>query len=250
MKDYIVFEKVRANGTGGGGVAIGCLKDLHPALIREGKDDIEALSIEIFLKKIQIRCVVAYGPQETQNIEKKQAFWEYLDEEVQFAKLSGSGFILQFDGNLWAGKEIIPGDQRLQNQNGKLFKSFIERNNLTVVNSQSICEGLITRKREKNGILEQSILDFFVVCDSILPFVKKMVIDEKKEYILTNYQPAKKNGKAIDSDHMTIYMDLNIEYNKLKPERQEMYNFKEIEGQQKFKLYTTETEEFSKWLPI
>ena len=62
MKDYIVFEKVRANGTGGGGVAIGCLKDLHPALIREGKDDIEALSIEIFLKKIQIRCVVHKKP--------------------------------------------------------------------------------------------------------------------------------------------------------------------------------------------
>ena len=38
MNDYIVFEKVRANGTGGGGIAIGCLKDLHPALIREGKD--------------------------------------------------------------------------------------------------------------------------------------------------------------------------------------------------------------------
>ena len=147
MNDYIIFEKVRANGTGGGGVAIGCVKDLHPALVREGKDDIEAISIEIFLSKMKIRCVVAYGPQENQIIEKKNAFWGFLDEEVQFAKLSGSGFILQFDGNLWAGKEIIPGDPRLQNQNGKLFESFLNRNNLTVVNSLSFCEGLISRKR-------------------------------------------------------------------------------------------------------
>ena len=50
----------------------------------------------------------------------------FLDKEVQFAKLSGSGFILQFDGNLWAGKGIIPGDPRLQNQNGKLFESFFD----------------------------------------------------------------------------------------------------------------------------
>ena len=59
MNDYIIFEKVRANGTGGGGVAIGCIKDLHPALVREGKDNIEAISIKIFLTKMKIRCVVA-----------------------------------------------------------------------------------------------------------------------------------------------------------------------------------------------
>ena len=245
MENYVVFEKVRENGTGGGGIAIGCLKDLYPALVREGKDDIEAISIEIFLKKIKVRCLVAYGPQETQTIEKKQAFWEFLDEEAQLAKISGSGFILQFDGNLWAGKDIIPGDPRLQNQNGKLFKSFLERNNLTVVNSQPICEGLITRKRTKNGILEESILDFFVVCNFILPFVEKMVIDENKEYILTNFLPAKQNRRAVDSDHMTIYLDLNIEFENMKPERQEIYNFKESEGQRKFKIATTETNDFS-----
>ena len=103
------------------------------------------------------------------------------------------------------------------------------------MNSLSICEGLITRKRSKNTILEESILDFFVVCNNILPFVEKMVIDERKEYILTNYQSAKKNCKAVDSDHMTIYMDLNIKYDKIKPERQEIYNLKESKGQQKFK---------------
>ena len=54
--DYIIFEKVRAHGSGGWGVAI---KDLHLALVREDKDDIEAISIEIFLTKMKIRCVVA-----------------------------------------------------------------------------------------------------------------------------------------------------------------------------------------------
>ena len=69
---------------------------------------------------------------------------------------------------------------------------------------------------------------------------------KKKEYILTNYQSSKKNCKAVDSDHMTIYMDLNIKYDKLKSERQDIYNLKESEGQQKFRIFTTETDEFSK----
>ena len=53
MNYYVVFEKVRENGKGGGGIAIGCLKDLFPALVKEGKDDIEAISIEICLKKLK-----------------------------------------------------------------------------------------------------------------------------------------------------------------------------------------------------
>ena len=111
---------VRKNKNGGG-LAIGCEKELKPVWLREENDEVEALYIEISLKNMKIRCVVAYGCQENDNIERKEAFWKYLDEDVQQASISGSGFILQFDGNLWAGKEIIPGDPNKQNRNGKLF---------------------------------------------------------------------------------------------------------------------------------
>ena len=112
-----------------------------------------------------IRCCIAYGCQETTNVEKKYAFWNFIEEEVNTAKSAGLGFILHFDGNLWAGSKIIPGDPRQQNNNGKLFQEFLERNsNLNVVNALPICDGLITRSRKKNGVEEKSVLDFFVVC--------------------------------------------------------------------------------------
>ena len=92
------------------------------------------------------------------------------------------------DGNLWCGPHLLPGDPRSQNRNGKLFEDFLARNKLTLVNSMDICEGLITRERElKNGNIEHSALDFFVVCEKILPYVRRMVIDIDKKYILTNY---------------------------------------------------------------
>ena len=130
------------------------------------------------------------------------------------AKSSGAGFILHCDGNLSAGSGIIPGDPRPQNRNGKFFQEFLERNNLTVVNSLSICEGLITRRRMKDGVLEESILDFFVVCSLVLPYVTRMVVDEEKQYVLTNYHPARKTVRAIDSDHFTEYMDVNLDLRK------------------------------------
>ena len=100
----------------------------------------------------------------------------------------------------------------------------------------------------KDGILEESVLDLFIVCSSILPFVTRMVIDENKNHVLTNFKAAKKVGKAIDSDHYTEYMDLNIEINKERPERQEMFNFKDRNSQKMFKTNTSETNQFTECL--
>ena len=195
---------------------------------------------------MKIRCVVAYGPQENDLMVKKENFWNYLDEEVSSAWKDGSGFILQFDGNLWAGNNIIPGDPRSQNYNGKLFQEFLDRNqNLTVVNSLPICEGLITRVRSKGEITEKSVLDFFVVCSRILPYVTKMVIDEDKKHILTNYKVCKIGRRATDSDHFTEYMDVNLKFKIEKSERKEIFKFKDESSLKTFTKITSNTNQFS-----
>ena len=245
LPNYEVFELVR-QGRDGGGLALGCQRELQPAWVREGDDQVEALSVDIFVKNMKIRCCVAYGCQENELLERKEAFWRYLDKDVFLAEQAEAGFILHFDGNLWAGNKIIPGDPRPQNYNGKMFQNFLERNpHLNVVNALPNCEGIITRSRLREGMLEESVLDFFVICNKILPFLSKMVIDERKKHILTNYQRVKRDGKASDSDHYTQYMDLNLKYESIKPERIEIYNYKNKEGQKRFNRITSETSEFS-----
>ena len=54
-----------------------------------------------------------------------------------------------------------------------------------------------------------------------------MVIDEEKRYILTNYQQVRRGGKAVNSDHATQYMDLNLVITTEKPDRKEIFNFKD-----------------------
>ena len=72
--------------------------------------------------------------------------------------------------------------------------------------------------------MEESALDFFVVCSKVLPYVKRMVIDESKDFILTDYPRASKSG---DIYHFTEYLDLDIKVEAEKPERVKIFNFKE-----------------------
>ena len=175
---------------------MGVLKDLEPVWVGEGAGEIETLSVELNLENMKIRCVCGYGPQETQSNEIKALYWSQLSYEVEEAEQSGSAIIIQMDGNLWCGPNLIKGDPNIQNQNGKLFQLFLENYpHLTIVNSLDICEGTLTRVRKTVNREEKSILDFFIICDKILPYVKKMVVDEKKEYILSSYQ--KKRAKPL-----------------------------------------------------
>ena len=98
--DYVIFEKLRNTKTNGGGLVIGCKQELNPIWVRDGGEEAETLSIDIFVQQFKIRCCTGYGCQEGDLKEKKDAFWEYLDAEVLEAKKAASGLIIQMDGNL------------------------------------------------------------------------------------------------------------------------------------------------------
>ena len=85
---------------------------------------------------------------------------------------------------------------------------------------------------------EQSILDFFVVCSRVLPFVSRMVVDSDKKHILTNYKHAKNGIRATDSDHLTEYIDVKLKIIPEKPLRREILNFKNKKYQAVFKSNT------------
>ena len=148
------------------------------------------------------------------------------------------------DGNLWAGKDIIPGDENKQNQNGKLFEQFLIKNpDISVLNALSICEGTITRERRTRKGTEKGILDFFLVCDKILPLVTRMVIDEKGENALCKYRA----GNVVKADHHMLKIEINIMFHMKKDhERNEMFNLKDKVCQQQFKLFTTNTKRFTR----
>ena len=85
----------------------------------------------------------------------------------------------------------------------------------------------------KNKV-EKAVIDFFIVCEKVRPFLDKMVIDEPRKHVLTNFNPIRTGGRAIESDHNTELLKLSLQYDQKKPERLEVFNFKNTECQETF----------------
>ena len=151
------------------------------------------------------------------------------------------------DGNLHAGSNILKNDPNIQNQNGKLFGQFLDRNpNLIVVNTLEICEGIITRKRELEKRTEQAILDFYIINEKMRPFVTKMKVDEDKEFSLINMAQHKKNKRLIETDHNALIIDIDLNIDNDKPKREEIYNLKNKVCQEAFREETDKNNDLLK----
>ena len=127
-----------------------------------------------------------------------------------------------------------------------MFETFLKINKLTVVNSLPLCRGVTTRARMRKGVLIKSVLDFYVVCECVLASVTEMEIDNDRKYRLTNFNKVRTGGKAVDTDHMTTILKLNMKVMPEKTIKSHIFDFKNEEGLARFKASTSETDEFSK----
>ena len=245
LDGYVTYEHLRKEKTAGGGILLAVLQELKPALVRDGGENVEALTVEIKMKQMQVICSTAYGPQENDSKHKKDLFWQYIEEDILRAQIEGKGYILQGDLNAWLGNKIIPNDPRPQNSNGKIMADMLKRNHLTVVNGLQLCKGLFTRIQNRKGTYEKSIIDFFVVSEQILPHITSMEIDEKKINIISNYTQVRRGGKVVDSDHVPLEMNLDLKVIPTRPTRSIVYNFKNEQGRNTFTKLTSETIDFS-----
>ena len=241
---FYTYENLRSNKEGGG-VALSARKELNPAFVCDGGSTVEAITVDIHLNTMALSVTSAYGPQNNSLESTKKAFWSYLTEQAQRAEASGKGFILQGDLNSWLGSDLLPGDEKPQNRNGKLFQAFLEENKLICVNSLPLTKGLITRKRRYLDETRQSTIDFYVVCDKVLPYVSSMEIVNDKKHNLTNYSLLNKKSEAISSDHAPLIMEVKLEVRAVQKEKVEIHNFEEKESQLQFKKNTSETTVFT-----
>ena len=72
-----------------------------------------------------------------------------------------------------------------------------------------------------------------------------MCIDEARKHVLTNFNPIRSGGRAIESDHNTEFLKLRLQYEHKKTERVEIFNFKNEECQETFLNLTSQTEKFT-----
>ena len=121
-----------------------------------------------------------------------------------------------FDANSRLGYNFFGPDLNPQNENGRIFQEFLERNkNITLLNSHPSCEGYITRCRKVKDKYERSIIDFILICDKILPFFQNMIIDEDKKWALTNFRGKEARRPSVKSDHNVLKANFHINTKRL-----------------------------------
>ena len=184
IPNFEIFETVRGLKLGGS-ILTGVHKSMKPVLINSD-DELEILTVQAQLGQFSCRFINAYGPREGHlNDEKTIAFYAKLDQEIQNAILFGHMICLELDANAKLGCNIIEGDPHKMSPNGELLFDIIERNNLMVCNASDKCTGLITRQRSTSRSKEESIIDYFIVCQELYLQLKSMKIDD--ENVLTQF---------------------------------------------------------------
>ena len=168
-------------------------------------------------------------------------FYGILEQEVKNADLLGHLVCIQMDSNAKLGQEFIKGDPHNISGNGQLLSEVILRNNLVVCNGTPKCDGLITRERQTVDRLEQSIIDFIIVCPTMYSSMQSMKVDGINR--MRRYLRKNKNISIIQSDHKLIVGIFNQTWsdNEVKNEkRMTIFNFKDKNGWLLYKKLTSE----------
>ena len=63
------------------------------------------------------------------------------------------------------------------------------------------CSGIITRMKKTKRGTEESVIDYFIVCEELFESVVKMEIDEKRRYTLSRFYKSKNKTSVVESDH-------------------------------------------------
>ena len=241
IDNFEVFEAIR-KGKEKGGTMIGVHSALKPVLILELNDPFELLVVEIKVANKEIRIISGYGPQDNWAPAQREPFFQSLEEEVVKAELAGKSVFIEADFNSKLGKEFIPKDPHQQDKNGQLLAGIIKRQNLTVANGLVSCQGTITRKRVTTIRTEESAISFVLVSEDMVRTIEAIVIDEKREHVLTRITKTKTGSEHKQSDHNLIETRLRISWNKESNKKvTKIFNLKNKQCQKKFKEQTSQS---------
>ena len=227
IDNFKVFEAIHRKEHG---IMMGVHMDLNPILISEHSELFEMLVVQVTVDNKDIRIITGYGPQENIEISKRMPFFAKLEEEVLSAKLGNKSLVIQMDANSKLGEKLVPNDPKEQTPNGAVLADILERNNLIVANAiTEKCRGLITRRRVVEGAEEKSIIDFLILSVDMAHKLERLIIDEDKEYALTNITKKNNAVHKVNSDHNVLISHFNLKVEKRKGREKGGVQFQEQE---------------------
>ena len=236
MENFEIFEAIRQNKEKGG-TMLGIHQSLEPVLIEQYSETFELIVAEIKTNNQQIRIMTGYGPQECWNSDQRRPFFTALEEEISKSQMEGKPVIIELDANSKLGAEYVKGDPHKRSPNGTILKEIIERHGLLVANGiTGKSSGLITRIRNTEKKLEESVIDFVLISSSLEANLMSCHIDSERKNVLTKFT----RNNITESDHNSIITKFWLSWKtEIKVGTIEIFNFKDDIGMKKFKDLTS-----------
>ena len=97
------------------------------------------------------------------------------------------------------------------------------------MNGSNKCFGLITRYRKTINGIEESTIDFFIICRKLFNIIIRLDIDEKRIYALTKFSNKKGDKANKETDHNMMILNVDTSWTTEtvdKEDRVEIYNYK------------------------
>ena len=207
------WEVVKRNCSKGKGGVMCALKKgtFHSVRNVTHTDDEHILSVRVSYKYETVRFIVAYGPQENEEVDTRKEFFTKLGIEIEKAKLAGEGVMVIGDLNAKIEQISENNDINACSGNGTLLKIMIEDLQLSVMNFSPQCKGVWTWSKTIKGVKHTSRLDYLIVNKNFSLNVKEMEIDEDKA-MCPFYKVKNKEGNCEIrySDHNPIITELEL----------------------------------------
>ena len=174
LKGYNVIECNVKGGKEGLliGIKNGTFKSIREVTDTELKN---IMSVRIQYPRVNIRVIIAHAPQETDEEEVRNEFFEEVAIQIERAITSGDKIILAGDFNA----RILPGPDKVVavkgSPNGKLFASIIGTYNLKVANFHDHAEGKWSRIQvDQNGTVHKSLIDYLLVQEDVFQSIGRI----------------------------------------------------------------------------
>ena len=170
------------------------------------------LSVKVEYPNCSLRFILAHGPQETDNVDTRNQFFESLMVEVERGKASDDNVLLLGDMNakIQSNQSNTGDDVEDVSNNGTLLKELVEKYELDVLNFHPSATGKWTRIRKKKKTTERSVIDYIMVEENLKSRIEDVVIDEDKLYTPWRLVYSKKQRHIIFSDHTAMITTVNI----------------------------------------
>jgi exonuclease III len=213
LEGYKIFRNDRDSMGGGSLIAVSEAIDSICTEVDKEKEGGETFWLTIDNTRIKIRLGVIYAPQESRNkIPVYKKLYKRIENQIEEAKERAQKLLILGDFNCKVG-EAIKNNKSEISKSGKLLTKMIEKENLCLINSLDVCDGLWTRVEGEC----RSVLDYVLMRNEDEAAVKYMKIDEDREHSPLGYE----NGQCTCSDHNVITMEIDwcmLEKNKPKEE--------------------------------